>query len=75
MIVEHDSPPNCLSCAYFVQVDALNGTCHRFPPVFAGESSPREAHHWRFPSVSMHGWCGEFLILPKAQISSIGVSN
>ncbi len=51
---------NCAQCRYFKFTDALNGTCHRFPPAFAGESSPRETHHWRFPAVSLHAWCGEF---------------
>ena len=41
---------NCAQCRYFKFTDALNGTCHRFPPAFAGESSPRETHHWRFPA-------------------------
>lgn len=50
----------CGGCRYFRMVEALNGTCHRFPPTFAGASSPRETHHWRFPSVGAHAWCGEF---------------
>jgi len=54
---------SCTDCRYFQLADALNGTCHRFPPVFAGESSPRESHHWRFPIVTGHAWCGEFLPL------------
>ncbi len=52
---------HCCRCRYFVSGDALNGQCHRYPPAFAGESSPREAHHWRFPGVSGHSWCGEFV--------------
>lgn len=64
----------CSHCRYFKAVDALNGACHRFPPVFAGESSPREVHHWRFPSVSIHAWCGEFLLMRVDQLTSIGVS-
>lgn len=51
----------CSHCRYFQGQDAQGGTCHRFPPVFAGESSPRETHHWRFPAVSAFAWCGEFL--------------
>jgi len=54
--------PSCVQCFYFKAMDAMNGTCHRFPPSFAGDSSPREAHHWRFPVVSLHAWCGEFLL-------------
>ncbi|UCV27857.1 hypothetical protein [Ferribacterium limneticum] len=50
----------CSACRYFRAVDALTGACHRFPPIFAGESSPKETHHWRFPIVSLHAWCGEF---------------
>ncbi len=63
---------HCEQCRYFVTVDALNGTCHRFPPVFAGDSSPRENHHWRFPQVSIHAWCGEFQ--RPVQISSTGAT-
>ena len=59
--MENPNYPNCGQCHYFVAVDAVNGTCHRYPPLFAGESSPREMHHWRFPLVSLHAWCGEFL--------------
>ncbi len=51
----------CLQCRYFKPVDALNGNCHRYPPSFAGDASPREIHHWRFPTVSIHAWCGELL--------------
>ncbi|MFZ2267452.1 MAG: hypothetical protein WAV95_07710 [Azonexus sp.] len=57
--------PACCHCRYFKVGDALTGICHRFPPVFTGESSLRESHHWRFPVVSVHAWCGEFL-LPEA---------
>lgn len=52
--------PHCGQCRYFRAADALVGVCHRYPPVFAGESSPREVHHWRFPTVGPHAWCGEF---------------
>jgi hypothetical protein len=64
----------CSHCRYFQSADALNGTCHRFPPLFAGESSPRETHHWRFPTVSLHAWCGEFLPARQDQIASGGPS-
>lgn len=61
----------CGYCRYFKTGDALTGICHRYPPVFAGDSSPRETHHWRYPTVSIHGWCGEFLparqALPNAE--------
>ncbi len=65
------SEAGCSLCRYFKPVDAANGNCHRYPPVFAGDSSPRDIHHWRYPLVSIHGWCGEY----AAQISSIGVSS
>ncbi|PKO92042.1 MAG: hypothetical protein CVU16_07240 [Betaproteobacteria bacterium HGW-Betaproteobacteria-10] len=51
---------SCARCGYCKPADAQNGTRHRVPPGFAGESSPRETHHWRFPAVSLHAWCGEF---------------
>jgi hypothetical protein len=54
------SGPSCGECRYFRAVDALSGGCHRFPPTFAGESSPKETHHWRFPIVGIRAWCGEF---------------
>ena len=63
----------CEQCRYFRRVDALTGNCHRSPPVFAGDSSPRESHHWRYPIVGIHGWCGEFLPLPAALPSAPGV--
>ena len=63
----------CEQCHFFRKGDALTGNCHRFPPVFAGDSSPRETHHWRYPTVGIHGWCGEFLPLPALQIASSGV--
>jgi hypothetical protein len=46
---------------YIVALDAVNGACHRYPQLFAGDSSPREMHHGGFPPVSRHVWCGEFL--------------
>lgn len=57
--------PTCALCRYFKSGDTLTGICHRFPPVFTGESTQRENHHWRFPLVSVHAWCGEFQ-LPEA---------
>ena len=66
--------PVCEHCRYFKPADAMNGSCHRFPPVFAGDASPREAHHWRFPLVGPHAWCGEFLPARAAQMSSSGVT-
>jgi hypothetical protein len=65
---------SCLCCCYFRAVDALTGSCHRYPPVFAGDSSPREAHHWRHPVVGPHGWCGEYRLVSEAQMSSSGVT-
>lgn len=67
-------PPHCEQCRYFQPLDAMGGQCHRFPPQFAGDSSPREIHHWRFPAVSVHAWCGEYLPQPADQMSSTGVS-
>ena len=63
----------CEMCRYFKKLDALTGNCHRFPPVFAGDSSPRETHHWRYPIVGIYGWCGEFLSLPVLHVSADGV--
>ncbi|MBS1159074.1 MAG: hypothetical protein H6R15_1493 [Proteobacteria bacterium] len=65
---------SCGQCRYFTATDALNGNCHRYPPVFAGDSSPRETHHWRFPMLSAHAWCGEFAPLHFDQISSSGIT-
>jgi hypothetical protein len=64
----------CSHCRYFVTAESQNGNCHRFPPVYAGDSSPREIHHWRFPSVHMHAWCGEFLPDRSDQMSSSGAT-
>ena len=64
----------CVQCRYFKPADALTGNCHRFPPAFAGDSSPRETHHWRFPIVSVHAWCGEFLAVWQDQMSSMGAT-
>ncbi|MDP3537462.1 MAG: hypothetical protein Q8S26_02030 [Azonexus sp.] len=73
-MTEQQLEHTCSHCHYFKGQDASVGTCHRYPPVFAGESSPREIHHWRFPSVSPFAWCGEFLPARSGQISSIGVT-
>ena len=64
---------SCGQCRYFRAAEGLNGTCHRFPPLFAGESSPRETHHWRFPTVNLHAWCGEFLPTRQAPANAGGV--
>ncbi|WP_374265919.1 hypothetical protein [Zoogloea sp.] len=52
----------CRQCHYFMATDHSLGTCHRYPPAFAGEQSPREEHRWRFPLVSGLSWCGEFAL-------------
>lgn len=51
--------PTCAECAYFQSNGATSGTCHRYPPSFAGEH-PAEHHTWRFPAVTSFSWCGEF---------------
>lgn len=51
---------SCQSCLYYCQQDKSGGSCHRYPPSFAGESSPKENHHWKFPVVHSHSWCGEY---------------
>ncbi|WP_428825791.1 hypothetical protein ACLIKD_15675 [Azonexus sp. IMCC34842] len=66
--------PHCAECHYFRPADASNGACHRFPPVFTGESSSRETHHWRFPAVNIHAWCGEFLPARPDQVASAGAT-
>jgi hypothetical protein len=67
-----NTEPCCLRCFYFRPGDALTGLCLRYPPVFAGDTSPRESHHWRHPVVGSHAWCGEYRPAPGAQISSMG---
>ena len=58
---ESSSPRGiCARRRHFQAIDNTTGTCHRFPPAFAGNHSPREDHHWRFPMVSNQSWCGEF---------------
>ncbi|WP_374243421.1 hypothetical protein [Zoogloea sp.] len=54
------SDPSCRHCRYFLATDSTGGTCHRYPPTFAGAQSPREDHRWRFPIVGGRAWCGEF---------------
>ena len=49
----------CGSCRYYREQDPGTGACHRYPPAFAGEQSPRELHRWRFPLVLSGFWCGE----------------
>jgi hypothetical protein len=49
----------CGACRYYRDQDQGMGACHRFPPIFAGDQSPRELHHWRFPLVPASSWCGE----------------
>lgn len=63
MSLANHSPaaPNCTSCRFFRHLEKGSGNCHRYPPSFAGETSPKESHHWRFPVVGGHSWCGEHL--------------
>jgi hypothetical protein len=49
----------CGNCRFYREADQGAGTCHRYPPTFAGEQSPRELHRWRFPLVAASAWCGE----------------
>lgn len=49
----------CVTCQFFRQHENGNGSCHRYPPVYAGDASPKENHHWKFPVVNAHSWCGE----------------
>jgi len=53
-------PPPCEGCTYYQAQERNIGACHRFPPGFAGDSSPIDFHHWKFPLVSANNWCGEF---------------
>jgi hypothetical protein len=52
----------CSNCRYFCHPDKGSGTCHRYPPSYAGDASPKESNHWRFPVVSAGNWCGEFAV-------------
>jgi hypothetical protein len=49
----------CAACQYYQEQDNTMGSCHRYPPSFAGEHIPRELHRWCFPLTSAHAWCGE----------------
>jgi hypothetical protein len=49
----------CGNCRFYRDQDQSSGACHRFPPAFAGDQSPRELHRWRFPLVLSSAWCGE----------------
>lgn len=49
----------CGTCCYYLEQDHDMGTCHRYPPSFAGDETPREMHRWRFPLVTVRSWCGE----------------
>lgn len=51
---------SCGECRFFRAADVVGGSCHRFPPGYAGDSSPRETPRWRHPTVGSRGWCGEF---------------
>lgn len=57
----------CESCAYFQEQEHGNGNCHRFPPSFAGDTSPKESSHWKFPVVHSHSWCGEHNVCSPSQ--------
>ena len=50
---------SCLTCQYFRDQEKGSGSCHRFPPSFAGDTSPVESHRWKFPVVQGRTWCGE----------------
>jgi hypothetical protein len=50
---------NCGNCIYFREMEKGTGHCHRYPPQFAGEQTPRELHRWKHPLVGGHAWCGE----------------
>lgn len=49
----------CATCCYYREQDHGIGSCHRYPPTYAGEQTARELHGWRFPLVSPSSWCGE----------------
>ncbi len=51
--------PVCDTCRFFRQHENGYGSCHRYPPGYSGDASPRENHHWKFPVVNVHNWCGE----------------
>lgn len=52
--------PTCQACLYFMPNESSVGTCHRYPPQYASNGNPNEYHRWKYPSVGLHGWCGEF---------------
>ena len=52
----------CGNCRYYREQDQSTGACHRYPPAFAGDQSPRELHRWRFPPVAASSWCGEYRV-------------
>lgn len=52
--------PTCENCLYYQAQEKGIGACHRYPPRFSGDSAAVEFHHWKFPLVSGHNWCGEF---------------
>lgn len=51
---------SCEDCNYYQALEKDLGACHRFPPVFSGNATTLEFHHWKFPLVLAHNWCGEF---------------
>lgn len=49
----------CATCAYYLALKALSGTCVRYPP----EVGNSERDGWsssKFPEVNKTDWCGEF---------------
>ncbi|WP_144408312.1 hypothetical protein [Sulfuricella sp. T08] len=60
MNIKTHQNPTCEGCTYYQAQEKNLGACHRFPPSFAGDSSPIDSHRWKFPLVSAHNWCGEF---------------
>jgi hypothetical protein len=58
--------PCCEDCHWFMDQERGLGTCHRYPPIFAGESAAKDYHHWKFPIVTTHAWCGEFAVEMRA---------
>jgi len=59
--IQRPDRPACQHCLHFNQSEQTgHGDCHRYPPLFAGDSSPNEKHRWKHPIVSLTDWCGEF---------------
>ena len=69
--------PKCQDCRFADPISAMSGTvirysCRRLPPHPSSYESPYPDHQTgyddrllgRWPSVSLHDWCGEFQ--PKA---------